>query len=425
MSRKLLYLSMPLALLVAISGCKKGGASAATGAMARPAPAVTAAQAVTRDVPVYLDAIGKTVSPQVVTVIPQVGGKIVETSVVDGAYVNKGDVLFKIDSRPYDAALASAKATLKQNQSELLLAQAEMRRVEELAPSNIISPLEYDQKKSALGVADAKIEAANAAIEMAKLDVEYCTIRAPMDGRAGVRWIDVGNVVKENEGTMLIIQQLDPIYAEFTVTENDLGTVRKFLASRGMRTGDESDRGLVVQVDVPGDSARVLTALGQGSAATQPATRSAAGPRSGTLIFLDNTVQTTTGTVKLRAKLPNSDRYFWPGQFVNCRLELMTKKDAVLVPVAAQQIGQQGPYVYVVAQGEVDDPQSPGHKKPATVAQIRPITPGQRQGDLLVVENGLSAGEKVIVTGQMMVMPGGAVSVTNDAPVAQTAMGSR
>jgi multidrug efflux system membrane fusion protein len=222
---------------------------------------------------------------------------------------------------------------------------------------------------------------------------------------------------------MLIIQRLDPIYAEFTVTENDLGTVRKFLASRGRPTGEESDMGLKVLVDVPGDSARVLTALG-GSTTTQPATTpttQAAGPREGTLIFLDNTVQGNTGTVKLRARIPNGDRYFWPGQFVNCRLVLMTKPNAVLVPATAQQIGQQGPYVYVVTQGQVPDPQHPETKAPATIAEIRPIKPGQRQGELMVVESGVAPGDKVIVTGQMMVVPGGQVVVTNDASQQQTA----
>jgi multidrug efflux system membrane fusion protein len=397
--------ALPLAL---VGGCNKPSTSA--GPAARPPAAVTVAPAISRDVPVYLDAIGKTVSPQVVTIVPQVGGKIIQTHIAHGAYVKKGDVLFNIDPRPYQAELDAARATLKQNEAELVLAKAEMKRVEDLAPTNVVSPLEFDQKKSALGVAEAKVEAAKAAIDKAELDLEYCTIRSPIDGRAGARWLDPGNVVRENEGTMLIIQQLDPIYAEFTVTENDLGTVRKILAARGMPTGAEPEMGLNVQVDVPGDSARVLTALGGAAATSQPA-----GPRLGRLIFLDNTVQASTGTVKLRAQLPNADRYFWPGQFVNCRLVLMTKKDAVLVPAQAQQVGQQGPYVYVVTQGEVDDPANPGRKKPAALAQIRPITPGQQQGEFLVVEQGVNPGDRVIVTGQMMVMPGGEVMVSDGA----------
>ena len=214
---------------------------------------------------------------------------------------------------------------------------------------------------------------------------------------------------------MLVIQQLDPIYAEFTITENDLGTVRKFIATRGLDWGDRPERrdGLRVEVDVPGNSQRVLAALG-GSSASSPSTAPAtapttnqSGPREGQLTFLDNAVQQGSGTVRLRATIPNGDRYFWPGQFVNVRLVLTTKKDAVLIPAQAQQIGQQGPFVYVVT--------------PDNKAQIRPIVPGQRQGELIVVDRGVQPGERVIVTGQMSVMPDGPVVVTNDQPQQQGA----
>jgi RND family efflux transporter MFP subunit len=162
-----------------------------------------------------------------------------------------------------------------------------------------------------------------------------------------------------------------------------------------------AEGGLRVEVDVPGNSIQVLTALGVNTPTTAPAA-AGAGPRVGRLTFLDNSVQGTTGTVRLRATVDNADHYFWPGQFVNVRLVLTTKKDAVLVPVTAQQIGQQGPYVYVV--------------RPDGVAELRPITPGQRQGDLLVVESGVQNGDKVVVAGQMAVMPNAKVQVTNAGP---------
>ena len=165
-----------------------------------------------------------------------------------------------------------------------------------------------------------------------------------------------------------------------------------------MTVGDESTRGLKVNVDVPGNSQEILSALGSVAPATQPG-KTSAGPREGTLTFLDNTVQGNTGNVKLRATVPNSDHFLWPGQFVNVQVILATKKDAVLIPLQAQQIGQQGPFVYVV--------------KSDQTAELRPITPGQTQGDMLVVEKGLIPGEKVVVTGQMLVMPGGKVNVTN------------
>lgn len=400
MPRPSLLVPLMLCAMVALAftGCKRGQAGAAQAPAERPPAPVTTAAAISKDVPVYLDAIGKTVAIETVSIVPQVGGKVLEAHVEDGAYVKKGQLLFTIDPAPFEATLAAAKATLAQNRAELDLARAEYKRVEELRPTNVISQLEFEQKKSALGVAEAKVEAAKAAIDKAQLDLDYTKITSPIDGRGGARWVDPGNIVRANEGTMYIIQRLEPIYAEFTVTENDLGTVRKFMAARNMAVGKESDLGLKALVDVPGDSARVLSALGSGS--TRPTTQ--VGPREGKVTFLDNTVQSGTGTVKVRATLPNEDRFFWPGQFVNVRLVLTTRRDAVLVPTTAQQIGQQGAYVYVVG--------------PDQTASLRPIKPGQRQGNLVVVEEGLQAGEKVITSGHMMVVPGGKVMVMNDAP---------
>jgi len=388
-------------VLIGIAGCERQGAAAPAAPAERPPASVSAVAAISQEVPVYIDAIGKTVATNVVSVVPQVGGKISKALVEDGQYVTKGQLLFEIDPRPFEYAVAAARATLSQNMADAQWAEADFKRTEELMPTKVISQLEYDQKSSQLGVARSKIEVAKAAVQSAELNLEYTKIYSPITGRAGARLVDAGNIVKENEGTLLTIQQLDPIYAEFTVTENDLGTVRKHLVSLGRELGNEGNLGLKVLVDVPGDSDRILSALGRpGTQPSQTPTTRPAGPTEGTLTFLDNTVQTSTGTVKLRATVPNSNRYFWPGQFVNVRLVLTTRKDAVLVPAVAQQIGQTGPYVYVV--------------KPDHTAEMRNIIPGQRQGDLLVIEQGLTSGEKVIVAGQMAVSPGGKVAVTNE-----------
>jgi multidrug efflux system membrane fusion protein len=392
---------MLLVAALATGGCERPQAAQAAPAQ-RPAPAVTVATAFTRNVDVYLDAIGKTVSTETVSIVPQVGGKVIKAAVDNGAYVNKGDLLFQIDPQPFDAALDAARASHDQAVAEAEWAAKDYDRTKGLLETNAVSQLEFDQKKSAWDVAKAKIAAAKAAVETAELNRKYCDITAPIEGRAGVRMVDQGNVVKANEGTMITIQRLNPIYAEFTVTENDLGTVRKHLASRGMEVGNEARMNLKVLVDVPGDSARILAALGglpTSQPSTAPSTRGAdaSQPREGTLVFLDNSVQPGTGTIKLRASVPNQDHYFWPGQFVNVRLVLTTRKDAVLVPAAAQQIGQQGPFVYVVGADQT--------------AQMRPIVPGQRQGDMIVIEKGVNAGDSVIVTGQMTVTPGGKVSV--------------
>ncbi len=381
-----------------VSGCERGEARQAA-MPARPPAQVTVAAAVARDVPVYLEEIGKTVSVETVSVVPQVGGKIVAAPVENGATVKKGQLLFEIDPRPFEADLASAKAALAQNKALLELTRIEFKRVQGLVASSAVSQAEYDQKKNAVDVALARVAAGEAAVETAQLKLEYARIYSPIDGRAGARLVDAGNVVKENDKPLLVIQRLDPIYAEFTVTENDLGTVRKYLATAGLDLGLEPHNGLKVEVDVPGDSEPVLAALGNPTPATQPG-RNTGGPRMGTLVFLDNTVQDGSGTVKVRAVVPNADRYFWPGQFVRVRLVLMTAKDAVLVPAQSVQISQQGPFVYVV--------------KPDGVAEQRPVTPGQRQGELVVIREGVQAGEKVVTSGQMMIVPGGKVMVTHE-----------
>jgi multidrug efflux system membrane fusion protein len=421
--RRAATVALALTTAVASLSCQKEEGhttGAAAISMERPPAPVSVAAAITRDVPVYLDQIGKTVAVEVVSIIPQVGGKIVAAHVNDGDYVKKGQLLFEIDPRPLKAALAQAKAALAQAKADAELAKSEFNRIQKAVETNAnaVAQMEFDQKQSAVAVADARIEAAQAAVETAQLNLEYANVFSPIDGRAGARLVDPGNVVKENDKSLLVVQRLDPIYAEFTITENDLGTVRKYLASRGLDFADR-ERGLRCLVDIPGNSDRVLAALGAnnpttaptaGAPSSQPTTRSTAGPREGQLTFLDNSVQDGTGTVRLRATLPNADRYFWPGQFINVRLILTTKKDAVLIPSLAQQIGQQGPFVYVAK--DITDKDG----KPATIAEIRPITPGQRQGDMIVIDSGLAPGDKVVVVGQMMIMPGGKVQIVPTAP---------
>jgi membrane fusion protein, multidrug efflux system len=198
------------------------------------------------------------------------------------------------------------------------------------------------------------------------LNLEYCTIRSPINGRAGQRNVDAGNVVSANSGSLLVIQRLDPIYADFTVTENELTVVQRNMSNRALK----------VEVRLPDDSAR---------------------PREGKLTFLDNSVQEGSGTVKLRATLANGDRQFWPGRFAKIRLILETRQNAVLVPADAPQLSAKGSFVYVV-----DGDSS---------AELRPVKVGQRQADLVVIEDGVKPGERVVVTGQLGVTPGGKVRI--------------
>jgi len=357
---KSLYPVALVAILLAaalLAGCEKNAQSES----ARPPAPVSVATAVTQDVPVYIDAIGKSVATEVVSIQPQVSGRIVERHFTDGANLKKGDLLFVIDPRPYEAQLHSAEATLAQNKAQLDLAKLQFNRYSELLRTNSVSQQDYDQRKNTMEVAEALVQQSEAAVETAKLNLEYCTIRSPIDGRAGQRLVDVGNVVAANTGSLLVIQKMDPIYADFTITEDDLTAVQ-----RNMREGT-----LKVEVHLPDEPSE---------------------PREGTLTFLDNAVQEGTGTVKLRSTIPNSDHFFWPGRFVKVRLILKTLPKAVLVPATAPQMSANGTFVYVV--------------KEDSTAELRPVKLGQRQGDLVVVEQGLQPGERVVTTGQLAVMPG-------------------
>ncbi len=358
-------------LLPLLAACNKNNVQAA-GPSAPPAPLVTVVQAMAQDVPKYLDEIGKNAAYESVNVTPQVGGRIVERHFQDGQNLKKGQLLFVIDPRPFKAQLDSAQATLAQTKAALDLAKIQFSRDQEIIATRAISKQDYDTKKNTVDVDQAQVAAAEAALETAKLNLEYCYIHSPIDGRAGARLVDAGNVVQANTTPLLSIQRVDPIYANFTITERDLPDVQKQMARGGLKA----------LVRLPSD---------QDSAA-----------RTGRIEFLDNTVQNGSGTVNLRATISNPDRHFWPGQFVDVKLVLTTEKGAVLIPNQAAQISQQGSFVYVV--------------KPDDTAELRPIKLGQRQGDAVVVTEGITANERVVLAGQLLVRPGGKVRVAPAAP---------
>lgn len=362
-----------LPVLLMLAACNRSNVQAA-GPAGPPAPLVSVVQATAQDVPKYLDEIGRNSAFEAVNVTPQVFGRITERHFQDGENLKKGQILFVIDPRPYKAQLDSAQATLAQTKAALELAKIQFARDQEIIGTKAISQQDYDTKKSTVDVDQAQVEAAEAAVENAKLNLEYCYIHSPIDGRAGARLVDVGNVVQANTGSLLSIQRLDPIYAIFTITEGDLPAVQKEIARGSLKA----------QVRLPSD---------QENAA-----------RIGKVEFLDNSVQSGTGTVNLRATMSNPDHHFWPGQFVDVKLVLATEKGAVLVPSQATQISQQGPFVYVV--------------KSDNTAELRPVKLGQRQGQDVVVLEGLAANERVVLAGQMLVRPGGKVRVAPPANAA-------
>jgi membrane fusion protein, multidrug efflux system len=309
---------------------------------------VTTAKVITQDVPLYLDEIGTTAAYETVQIQAQVSGQIVSREFKDGGDVKKGDLLFLIDPKPYEAALASAQA-------DLALNQATLKRQEELRAKNVTASQEYD-------TAQANARRSEAAVAAAQVNLDRCYIKSPIDGRAGLRNVDIGNVVGPGGSTpLLTIMGMDPIYTDFTVAEPDLPLVRRYLTNPNLK----------VVTDADGDNVE---------------------PRDGKLYFIDQAVQQGAGTIKLRGVTPNADRALWPSQFVKVRLVLDVLKDAKLVPGSAVQIGQNGPYLFIV--------------KPDSTLELRQIKPGQPQGDLTVITDGVQKGEIVVTSGQLQLSPG-------------------
>ena len=388
-------------LITALTAAASGCVNKAQPNFERPPAPVTVTAAGSQDVSNYLDALGKIVARETVSIQPQVSGRITQIHFTDGSNVTKGQLLFTIDPRPFEANLKQAQANLSRDgalkkQAEANLARevarekwghAQVERYRTLVEQGVVAKEEYERLRADYDTLRANTEAAravvrsadetikvdNAAIETAKVELSYCFIHSPIDGRAGQRLVDIGNVVNpgaagNNNGgnSLLVIERLNPIYADFTISQNHLSAVQREMQQGSLRT----------EVRLPD---------------------AVADPVTGQLTFVDNAVQNETGQVTLRATLPNPDHRFWPGRFVNVRLVLSTTTGAVLIPVSAPQMSANGSYVYVV--------------KPDSTAEQRNVELGQRQGDLIVVEKGVNAGEQIVTNGQLGVTPGGKVVI--------------
>jgi len=316
-----------------------------------PVRPVLVAKVTSKDVPIYLDEIGTCAAYETVQVQAQVSGKIMQRHFQDGADVKKGDLLFTIDPAPFQAAVDQAKA-------QAALDQVTLKRQSDLRAKGVNAPQDYD-------TAVANAQKSQAAAEAAQVNLDYCYIKSPINGRIGLRNVDIGNLVGPSTGALVTIQGLDPIYTDFTVAETDLALVRKYLGGPNVK----------VQTYSPDQKIQ---------------------PRVGDLYFIDNAVQPGSGTVKARGVTPNPDRAFWPSEFVRVRFILDTIKDARLVPSQAVQISQSGPFVFVL--------------KSDNTVDLRPVKPGQRQdGDFTVIESGVEPEETVVVTGQLALAPGAKV----------------
>jgi multidrug efflux system membrane fusion protein len=348
--------------LLAFAGCEKKSPAPAS----KPVRSVTAAKAQLRDVPIYLDEIGKTAAFETVTIQPQVTGQIVEVHFKDGAEVKKGDLLFTLDPRPFEAALHKAQAALAQSRAKSSYDQAQLKRNRELSRTKAVALQALDIAESNAVVSAAAVAADEAAVEAAQINLDYCSIRSPISGRTSKRMVDSGNVVEANKTQLLLIQRQSPIYVDFSIPESELARVRHYKAAGTLK----------VEMSFPDDPSI---------------------SREGEFDFLDSGVQPNAGVVRMRAVMQNEDRLFWPGQFVNVRLRLDTLKQAVLVPDEAVQVGRAGPFVFVV--------------KDDSTVDLRRVKPGQRHDKEVVVTEGVKENETVVVSGQVTLAPGTTVSI--------------
>jgi multidrug efflux system membrane fusion protein len=349
--------------VLAATGCSRGQGKTQAGPPAAP---VTVATAVQKDVPVVVNAIGSVHAYSTVQVKSQVDGQLARVGFKQGDEVQKDQLIFTIDPRPFDAALAQAQGFLDRDTASLKSAEADWQRTKELENTKAMSPSAVDQARAKADSLRATVAADVAAIDNAKLQLAYCYIRSPIDGRIGLLLVNEGNIVKNTDSVLATINQLRPIYVDFSVPEQELPRIRRHM----------SQGSLGVEASIPDDSGK---------------------PSVGKLAVLNNTVDQTTGTIVLRGEFPNEDEKLWPGQFVNVTLTLTVEHNTVAVPSEAIQVGQSGQYVFVV--------------KSDKTAEMRPVVVGRSVGGDTVIEKGLGPGEFVVTDGQLRVLPGGKVEI--------------
>jgi membrane fusion protein, multidrug efflux system len=339
-------------------GRAREGATAKKGS---PAVLVTVATVEQQTVPVRLHAIGNVEAYASVAVRARVDGQIIEVNFREGQPVKKGAVLFRIDPRPFEAALRQAEANALRDRAARDQARSQEKRYQELLEKNFISKEAYAQIRTNAATAEATAKASEAALENARLNLEYCTIRSPLDGYVGRVLLQAGNVVRANDpNPLVVINQVRPIYVNFGIPEQHLPEVRRYMAAGP----------LAVEV-VPVDAQQ--------------------GTPRGTLIFIDNAVDPSTGTIRLRAQFDNADTALWPGQFVNVSLRLYEQADALVVPATAVQTGPEGQYVYVVDE--------------EMTANVRRVTVSRTDGERAIIGKGLAKGERVVTRGQLRLGP--------------------
>jgi membrane fusion protein, multidrug efflux system len=353
------------ALLAAavLAGCTRAERKPA----APPAMPVTAAAVETMDVPLEVTAVGHVDAYSNVAVRTRVGGEVTRVAFREGQDVKAGDLLFELDRRPYQSALAEAEANLERDRARAREADENLKRYAELVKKDYVTKEQFSQATANADALRATVKGDEAAVETARLNLSYCTIAAPISGRTGGLLVHPGNLVKANDDrSLVLINQIEPIYVTFAVPEGALADVKKRAAAGALK----------------------VSALPNGPGAVAS---------EGLLTFIDNAVDATTGTINLRATFPNRERALWPGQFTNVQLVLATDAGATVAPNTAVMPGQGGSFAYVI---KADD-----------TVEARPVAVRRVFRQWSIVEKGLAPGEKVVTDGQLRLAPGVKVTI--------------
>ena len=353
-------------------GCGKKEQVQAAGGGGRPPAPVVVGSAEQRDIPVQIRTIGNVEAYQTVQIRSQVNGQIQKIFFREGEDVHRNQLLFQLDKRPFQADLEKAIGQMNHDQAQAENSRIQAERYSGLEKEGVVSHEQADQIRAQAKADASAVEADKAAVNAARVQLQYTDIAAPIDARAGALLINLGNLVKANDTPYLVqLNQVSPIYVTFSVPEAHLDQVRRYFASGQLK----------------------VLAYPKGQSAN---------PAVGRLTFIDNGVDTTTGTFKLKGTFQNKDRRLWPGEFVDVALELSTQRNAIVVPTKAIQTGQQGEYVYVV--------------RADSTAESRPVKTAGAYQNLTLVSDGLRAGERVIVDGQLRVAPNAKVVVQRTLP---------
>jgi membrane fusion protein, multidrug efflux system len=375
------FCSVAMAAAIAATACSggeavqstpssgRGGGGPGGGGQSAPVP-VTIAKAVQKPMPIAIQGIGTVIAASTVSVHAQITGEMTSVNFKEGEDVEQGQVLVTLDKRPFEAALQQAQATLDRDTAQAANARSQAARYQDLLQRGIATAEQVDTMRTQAAALDATVAADRANVQTAQVQLTYATIRAPMSGRTGLLQVHPGNLVRaQDTQTIVTINKVTPVYVSFSVPEAQLPALKRFIAAQGT---------LPASALAPTDSGR---------------------PSTGRVNFIDNAVDPTTGTIKVKGTFANEDRRLWPGQFVNVTVTLTSDSNAIVVPAVAVQTGQQGTYVFVV--------------RPDQTVELRPVTVARLAGDETVVQTGVSSGDTVITDGHLRLVPGSRISVKN------------